>query len=270
VLQDSNRLVLHLLPCNVVARIANVVDQPSAEFEVELAQRLAKTESPVAALEHRVDPRVYVRDGFVVTLWTYYEPVSPREVVLAEYAHALERLHAAMRQIDVRRMLPPRPGGRAHDQLDHGAAQIRYVVPTSSKGEEVPFCHLHSNYLCFVGMPRATGSPFAFSPPFVRHKWSEAAFPISGRFVRELKAAFQEHFGEVTKAQSVTNAPQDDQQHDVGGKFKIVEGRARPLIEGPMAVMAAKHAIAELGLPREMGRRGRRAMRTWHLRLLNM
>lgn len=151
-----------------------------------------------------------------------------------------------------------------------GMVEIRYVVPTSSKGEEVPFCHLHSNYLCFVGMPRATGSPFAFSPQFVRHKWSEAAFPISGRFVRELKAAFQEHFGEVTKAQSVTNAPQDDQQHDVGGKFKIVEGRARPLIEGPMAVMAAKHAIAELGLPREMGRRGRRAMRTWHLRLLNM
>ncbi len=25
--------------------------------------------------------------------------------------------------------------------------EIRYVVPTSSKGEDVPFCHLHSNYL---------------------------------------------------------------------------------------------------------------------------
>ena len=28
-----------------------------------------------------------------------------------------------------------------------GTVEIRYVVPTSSKGEEVPFCHLHSNYL---------------------------------------------------------------------------------------------------------------------------
>ena len=102
VLNDSNRLVLRLLPCDVVARVANVVHRPGAEFEVELAQRLAKTESPVAALEHRVDPRVYVRDGFVVTLWTYYEPASPRDVAPAEYAQALERLHAGMRQIDVR------------------------------------------------------------------------------------------------------------------------------------------------------------------------
>jgi hypothetical protein len=100
-LQAANRLVLRLLPCDVVARVANVVHQPGAEFEVELAQRLAKTESPVAALEPRVEPRVYVRDGFVVTLWTYYEPVPAREVAPAEYAHALERLHAGMRQIDV-------------------------------------------------------------------------------------------------------------------------------------------------------------------------
>ena len=101
VLQDSNRLVLRLLPCDVVARVANVVHQPGAAFEVELAQRLAKTESPVAALEPRVEPHVYVYDGFVVTLWTYYEPVPPRAVAPVEYAHALERLHAGMRQIDV-------------------------------------------------------------------------------------------------------------------------------------------------------------------------
>ena len=48
-----------------------------------------------------MEPRVYVRDGFVVTLWTYYEPVPSREVAPAEYAQALERLHAGMRQIDV-------------------------------------------------------------------------------------------------------------------------------------------------------------------------
>ena len=88
------------MPCDVVARVAPVEHQASAEFEVELAQRLAETESPVAALEPRVEPRVYVRDGFVMNLWTYYEPV-PREVPPADYAHALERLHAGMRQIDV-------------------------------------------------------------------------------------------------------------------------------------------------------------------------
>jgi hypothetical protein len=55
----------------------------------------------VAELEPRVEPRVYVRDGFVVTLWTYYEPVPSRNVAPPEYAQALERLHAGMRQIDV-------------------------------------------------------------------------------------------------------------------------------------------------------------------------
>src|SRR6187551_769385 len=78
VLHDSNKLALRLLPCDVLARVAHV-GQEVAQFEVELAQRLAETESPVAALEPRVEPRAYERDGFAVTLWTYYEP-TPREV----------------------------------------------------------------------------------------------------------------------------------------------------------------------------------------------
>ena len=100
VLHDSNKLALRLLPCDVFARVAHVGHEV-AQFEVELAQRLAETESPVAALEPRVEPRVYERDGFVVTLWTYYEPVTPREVSPADYANALERLHAGMRKLDV-------------------------------------------------------------------------------------------------------------------------------------------------------------------------
>ncbi|MET7334733.1 aminoglycoside phosphotransferase family protein [Nonomuraea sp. NPDC005650] len=100
VLHDSNKLTLRLLPCDVLARVAPVAQQV-AQFEVELAQRLAESGCPVAALEPRVEPRVYERDGFVVTLWTYYEPVTPREVSPADYADALERLHAGMRELDV-------------------------------------------------------------------------------------------------------------------------------------------------------------------------
>jgi Phosphotransferase enzyme family len=100
VLHDSNRLTLRVLPCDVVARVAPAAHQV-AQFEVELAQRLAESGCPVAALEPRVEPRVYERDGFVVTLWTYYEPATPREVSPAGYATALERLHAGMRKLDV-------------------------------------------------------------------------------------------------------------------------------------------------------------------------
>jgi hypothetical protein len=100
VLHDSNRLALRLLPCDVLARVAPVAHQ-NAQFEVEIAQRLADTESPVGVLEPRVEPRVYERDGFVVTLWTYYAPVTTGEVSQAGYASALERLHAGMRKLDV-------------------------------------------------------------------------------------------------------------------------------------------------------------------------
>jgi hypothetical protein len=101
VVHDSNKLTVRLLPCDVLARVAPAAHQV-AQFEVELARRLAGTGSPVAALEPRVEPRFYERDGFVVTLWTYYKPATPREVSPAGYANALERLHAGMRKLDVR------------------------------------------------------------------------------------------------------------------------------------------------------------------------
>ena len=95
VLHDSNKLTLRLLPCDVLARVAPVAHQV-AQFEVGLAQRLAESGSPVAALEPRVDPCVYERDGFVVTLWTYYEPATLRQVSPADYAGALERRRASL------------------------------------------------------------------------------------------------------------------------------------------------------------------------------
>ena len=100
VLHNSNRLAVRLLPCDVLARILPVAHQAGAAFEVVVARQLGETESPVAALEPRAEPRVYLRDGFAVTLWTYYEPVPPRDIAPSDYAQALERLHAGMRQMD--------------------------------------------------------------------------------------------------------------------------------------------------------------------------
>src|SRR6478672_8414435 len=99
VLHASNRLAVRLLPCEVLARVASAAHQAGAAFEVEVARRLAATAGPVAALAPRVAPRAYARDGFVITLWTYYAPASPRDLAPAEFAHALARLHAGMRQI---------------------------------------------------------------------------------------------------------------------------------------------------------------------------
>lgn len=54
----------------------------------------------MAELDPRVEYRVYLRDGFAISLWTYYEPAGS-EIAPAEYAGALMRLHAALRQIDL-------------------------------------------------------------------------------------------------------------------------------------------------------------------------
>jgi aminoglycoside phosphotransferase (APT) family kinase protein len=100
ILQASNRIAFRLLPCDLVSRVAPLGLRASAEFEVEVARCLAETASPVATLEPRVEPRVYVRDGFVINMWTYYERL-PSDAEPREYAQALERLHAGMRAIQV-------------------------------------------------------------------------------------------------------------------------------------------------------------------------
>ena len=115
VLQNSNRLALRLTPCDVLARVA-LVGHEAAQHEVELAQRLAAAGGPVGRLEPRVAPLVYPRDGFDVTLWIYYEPVTP-DVSPAGYAKALERLHAGMRRVDV-------PSPRFTDRIAEAAEVV--------------------------------------------------------------------------------------------------------------------------------------------------
>lgn len=100
VLQDSNKLTLRLLPCDVVARIAPA-EQQNAEFELALAIELGRVGGPVAAPAPGVEPRVHPRDGVVITLWTHQAAVSSPELSPAAYAEGLARLHGAMRTVDL-------------------------------------------------------------------------------------------------------------------------------------------------------------------------
>lgn len=69
VLNDSNRLVVRLTPCDIV--------------------------------EPRVEPRVLAHDGFKITIWAYLEPVHPAMPPPAEYTRALRRLRAGLQQLAV-------------------------------------------------------------------------------------------------------------------------------------------------------------------------
>ena len=90
---------MRLTPCDVLARIAPRAWEDGLRFEAEVARRLAETGSPVGELEPRAEPRVYLRDAFALTLWTYYEQVG--EIAPADYADALVQVHAGLRQIDL-------------------------------------------------------------------------------------------------------------------------------------------------------------------------
>lgn len=101
VLHDSNRLVVRLLPCDTVARVSPI-GWYSPRREVELARRLAaETDAPIAGLDPRVDPVVFERNDFEIGMWTYLEPEPSLEPSPDAYSKMLERLHDALRQIDM-------------------------------------------------------------------------------------------------------------------------------------------------------------------------
>src|SRR3954470_16825319 len=165
VLSDSNRLVVRLMPCDVVARITPVGYRVfsaavGAERELQVVQRLAESAGPVAGLDPRVEPRVFVRDGFDITMLTYFEPVPSRQVAPNDYAHALERLHEVMRRIDVatphftdrvadvqgwvaRRDVTPALTGQDRELLTNRLGSLRRSIVDGGAGEQRPHGEPH-------------------------------------------------------------------------------------------------------------------------------
>lgn len=101
VLHESNRLVVRLLPCDIVARVSPN-GWYSPKKEVELARRLAaETNGLIAGLDHRVESIIFERDDFEIGMWTYFEPESSQEISPDDYSEILKRLHGALRQIEM-------------------------------------------------------------------------------------------------------------------------------------------------------------------------
>lgn len=211
VLHHSNRLAVRLLPCDVLVRVAHVAHQAGAEFEVEVARRLAETDCPVAALEPRVEPRVYVRDGFVVTLWTYYEPVSPRDVTSVEYAQALERLHAGMREIDLpvphftdriaeaqslvgSRTHTPELGDTDRELLSNTLRELKWAIGQRGAAEQLLHGEPHpgnllrtKNGLLFVDLETCCRGPVEFDVAHVPEAVSEHYLPADPDLLGECR-----------------------------------------------------------------------------------
>jgi hypothetical protein len=74
-----------------------------------------------------VSPVVHTHDGFAVTLWTYYDALAG-ELDPPEYAQALLRLHAGMRQIDV-------PAPRFTDRVEEARSSLADRARTPDVGD---------------------------------------------------------------------------------------------------------------------------------------
>jgi hypothetical protein len=99
VLSNSNRLVLRLLPSDVVVRVASEAHFASAALEIELATQLAGC--PIAGIDPRVPSQVFLSDDFEITFWEHFELAPARTVPAAEYVGALVSLHAGLRSADL-------------------------------------------------------------------------------------------------------------------------------------------------------------------------
>jgi phosphotransferase family enzyme len=210
VLHNSNKLALRLLPCDVLARVGRV-GQEVAEFEVDLAQRLADTESPVGALEPRVEAQVYERDGFAVTFWTYYRPVTAQAVSPVDYASALERLHQGMRRLDVatphfidrvmdaQQLVASRdrtPALAEEDRklLSTTLGSLRRTIGDSSAGEQLLHGEPHPGNvlitdkgLLFIDLETCCHGPVEFDLAHVPEEVSELYPGVDQELVRECR-----------------------------------------------------------------------------------
>ncbi len=76
IVQNSNKLAVRILPCDLLARVAVVGGYQTANLEIAVAESLAAQAAPVARIDGRVERLVHERDGFVVTFWSYYEEMA--------------------------------------------------------------------------------------------------------------------------------------------------------------------------------------------------
>ena len=99
VIQNSNKLALRLVPCDVFARVAPWGSKSLHSRSSSLSAGRRGEPGGSAGPSGRAGG--LRTDGFAVTFWTYYETLGPHRYSPDDYANALERLHAGMRSVEI-------------------------------------------------------------------------------------------------------------------------------------------------------------------------
>src|SRR3954447_14520389 len=82
--------------------------------------------------------------------------------------------------------------------------------------------------------------------------------------MRELEAAQQIHLSQVSEAEFVAQAGDDNFKDDIGRQFEIVEGSAGTLVASAVALDTVEYCVAEVGTAVQIADLGRLAMRANH------
>jgi len=99
----------------------------------------------------------------------------------------------------------------------------------------------------FVHIPDTTKGLLAFVADLLREFWGKALAPLAHRFMAEMKAPQPEEFSYVTIPELEAQAAIEDLKDDIGWDLKVIERRARPLVETPLATPAKMQRIAQTG-----------------------
>lgn len=94
--------------------------------------------------------------------------------------------------------------------------------------------------------PRTDSARFS-SPVLAQHlahQGGELDFPFPYRLMGKDQAPLQEPFREIPQTQFVPYPPQPHETHDIGRGLQVVEARAGPLIELPLAGPTPKASVA--------------------------
>lgn len=98
-----------------------------------------------------------------------------------------------------------------------------------------------------VHVPDATQGLLTFITDVLREFRGKPLAPLAHRFVAKIKPAQPKEFGDIPIAELKAQATVENLEDNIGRNLKVIERRARPLVETPLATPAKMQRIAQTG-----------------------
>jgi hypothetical protein len=98
--------------------------------------------------------------------------------------------------------------------------EIRYVVPTSQKGEGTPFCHLRSDHLCLIDPPFSANLASMSTGSFAE-QWQEPLNPAVDRTPISGETTLGKPLHDIGVAQAIADVPPHRQSDDIIGEGMV-------------------------------------------------